>query len=203
MQNINLHLSKKNYNKNSDGEINITQDVMHTVSPYSNDFKDVLEKDISKLVTNLNKKGWLTVSSCDGHRGKKIWYLTVCVKDKKDFDIFQNIIRHRYLWYTQNYFVPTLVDVNANKGMHFEKTNPKPNQVTNYLNSIFLRDYDKWFVFSLYLNFQENLDPEYDEKDNFSNNIYYVKKQFWYWFKFKQALKTITQLSEGLPLYDK
>jgi hypothetical protein len=203
MQNINLHLSKKNYNKNSDGEINITQDVMHTVSPYSNDFKDVLEKDISQLVTNLNKKGWLTVSSCDGHKGKKIWYLTVCVKDKNDYDIFQNIVRHRYLWYTQHYFVPTLVDVNANKGMHFEKTDPKPNQVTNYLNSIFLRDYDKWFVFSLYLNFQENLDPEYDKKDNFSNNIYYVKKQFWYWFKFKQALKTITQLSEGLPLYDK
>ena len=203
MQNINLHLSKKNYNKNSDGEINITQDVMHTVSPYSSSFADVLEKDIEQFVHNLNKKGWLTVSSCDGHKGKKIWYLTVCVQDQKDFDIFESIVRHKYLWYTQKYFVPTLCDVNANNGTYFEKTAPNPEQVTEYLNSIFMRNYKKWFVFSLYLNFQENLDPEFDKKDTITNNIYYMKKQLWYWFKFKNTLNSITELSKGLPLYDK
>ena len=52
MKDINRRLSNINYNKESQGEINITPNVMHTVSPYSNKFDEVLEKNIITLVKN-------------------------------------------------------------------------------------------------------------------------------------------------------
>ena len=61
MKDINRRLSNINYNKESQGEINITPNVMHTVSPYSNKFDEVLEKNIITLVKTLTDKGWLTV----------------------------------------------------------------------------------------------------------------------------------------------
>lgn len=200
MQDINRKLSNINYNKESMGEINITPNVMHTVSPYSNSYDEVLEKNIKTLAKTLNKKGWLTVSSCDGHNGKKNWYLTVCVKGKEDWEIFKKFIHHDYLWYTQKYFVPTLVDIDAGNGNNFKKIKPEPKKVTEYLNSIFMRDYDKWYVFAIYLNFQENLDTEYIDNGDY---LYYIKKKFWYWTKFKKALSTIEKQALELPYYEK
>jgi len=200
MQDLNRKLSNKNYNKNLSGEINITPSVMHTVSPYSDQFDAVLEKNIEKLVKILNNKGWLTVSSCDGHNGKKIWYLTVCVKDKEDLDQFSSVIYHDYLWYTQKYFVPTLVDVDAGAGNEFKKIKPQPEKVTEYLNSILMRKYDRWYVFALYLNFQENLDAEYEDNNN---HLYYIKKKIWYWKSFKKTLSIIEKQAQELTNYEK
>ena len=59
MQDINRKLSNVNYNKESRGEINITPNVMHTVSPYSNKFDEVLEKNIITLVKTLTDKEFL------------------------------------------------------------------------------------------------------------------------------------------------
>ena len=128
MQDINRKLSNVNYNKESQGEINITPNIMHTVSPYSDKFDEVLEKNIITLVKTLTEKGWLTVSSCDGHTGKRIWYLTVCVNSKEDYKSFKKFVRHEHLWYTQKYFVPTLIDVDADLGHNFKYVQPQPSK---------------------------------------------------------------------------
>jgi hypothetical protein len=200
MQDINRKLSNVNYNKESRGEINITPNVMHTVSPYSNKFDEVLEKNIITLVKTLTDKGWLTVSSCDGHTGKKVWYLTVCVNSKEDYKLFNKFISHEHLWYTQKYFVPTLIDVDADLGNNFKYVKPQPKKVTEYLNSIFMRNYSEWYVFAMYLNFQENLDTEFVDNGDF---LYYIKKKFWYWTKFKKTLSSIENQASELPYYDK
>ena len=200
MKDINRRLSNINYNKESQGEINITPNVMHTVSPYSNKFDEVLEKNIITLVKTLTDKGWLTVSSCDGHNGKKNWYLTVCVNSKEDYKLFKKFIKHEHLWYTQKYFVPTLIDVDADRGHNFKYVEPQPKKVTEYLNSIFVRNYSEWYVFAMYLNFQENLDTEFIDNGDF---LYYIKKRFWYWTKFKKTLSSIENQALELPYYDK
>lgn len=200
MKDINRRLSNINYNKESQGEINITPNVMHTVSPYSNKFDEVLEKNIITLVKTLTDKGWLTVSSCDGHNGKKNWYLTVCVNSKEDYKLFKKFIKHEHLWYTQKYFVPTLIDVDADLGHNFKYVEPQPKKVTEYLNSIFVRNYSEWYVFAMYLNFQENLDTEFIDNGDL---LYYIKKRFWYCTKFKKTLSSIENQALELPYYDK
>ena len=52
-----------------DGRINIDGQSSASVSPYSKHFRSQVEDKIWPLVEVLHLKGYLTVSSCEGHRG--------------------------------------------------------------------------------------------------------------------------------------
>jgi hypothetical protein len=61
----------------------------HSVSPYSKSFLDNIEDKIKDLVLALKSKGYLTISSCEGHSIYFKRYVTVIFPDKESATQFR------------------------------------------------------------------------------------------------------------------
>jgi hypothetical protein len=87
-----------------DGRINMGNDTSASVSPYSTHFQSQVEAGVWPLVERLYLKGYLPVSSCQGHRGN-LWdeldtlflyrstpYVSIAIKDS-ELDYYVDHIR--------------------------------------------------------------------------------------------------------------
>jgi hypothetical protein len=80
-------LLKGSYNvKHRDGRIYYKKDengyhISFSVSPYAERYLDNIEDDIKELVLSLKRKGYLTVSSCQGHTNFERTFVTIVVNN--------------------------------------------------------------------------------------------------------------------------
>jgi len=85
------HFTKKNWLHNN-GRVNATVTgnnwVGVSVSPYMKEFKSQVDPGIWPLVEILNKKGYLTCSSCEGHDWMEESFVVVCFGSKESRDAF-------------------------------------------------------------------------------------------------------------------
>ena len=85
------HYEKKNW-LHKNGRVNATVAgnnwVGVSVSPYMKDFKYQVDPGIWPLVEILNKKGYLTCSSCEGHDWMEESFVVVCFGSKESRDAF-------------------------------------------------------------------------------------------------------------------
>ena len=81
--------------KHSDGRVNATKlgdnYTAVTVSPYYKDFQSQIEDKVWPAVSILVNKGYLPISSCQGHGGKSPYYIMLAFGDK---ELLNNFILH-------------------------------------------------------------------------------------------------------------
>ena len=90
------HLFFTSHNwKHTDGRINATKSgenyVAVTISPYYKDFQSQIEEKVWPAVSTLVNKGYLPISSCQGHGGKSPYYIMLAFGDK---ELLNNFILH-------------------------------------------------------------------------------------------------------------
>ena len=81
--------------KHDDGRIHATKPnkeyVAVTISPYYENFQSQIEEGVWPAVSILVNKGYLPISSCEGHRGRGPYYVTLAFGDE---EILNNFIIH-------------------------------------------------------------------------------------------------------------
>jgi|DEB0MinimDraft_4_1074332.scaffolds.fasta_scaffold02673_9 hypothetical protein len=85
------HYEKKNWlHKNGRVAVGFSRDtwIGACVSPYMKDFKNQVDPGIWPLVEILNKKGYLTCSSCEGHDWMESSFVVVCFGSEESRDKF-------------------------------------------------------------------------------------------------------------------
>ena len=81
--------------KHVDGRIHATkydkEYVAVTISPYYENFQSQIEEGVWPAVSTLVNKGYLPISSCEGHQGRSPYYVILAFGDEK---ILNNFIIH-------------------------------------------------------------------------------------------------------------
>lgn len=145
--------------KHKDGRINsVGKDgkyASHSVSPYSKVFLENIEDRIQDLVLSLVKKGYLPISSCQGHSLDDERHVQLCFKSDKEIERFKNEILKAeslpsYLSFKvtkAEEFLNTKADVTKD-GVSIQRTklNNTNRQVSEYFQAMFWQYSDKWLI---------------------------------------------------------
>jgi len=148
------HENGRIYSIGSDGEYS-----SHSVSPYSKTFIDNIEEKIQSLVTTLVKRGYLTVSSCQGHSLGEGRQIHICFKSKKEIERFISEIKtattkHMFFdVHKAEEFFNIQVDFENNGKINIKKAKIESNHdgLTSYMKAMFWQHSDSWYVLGMFL----------------------------------------------------
>lgn len=147
-----------------DGRINMGNGTAASVSPYSKHYRSQVEDGIWPLVHLLHTKGYLTVSSCAGHRSnllKELYngffeytaspYVTIVVNRDCVEDVVSKLKKHSHK-HTEILSVDSMANMDASSGK--PKRGKKQDLKNEYesLNWMMQRNYDAWSYIMIRIN---------------------------------------------------
>lgn len=154
---------KRSYNfKHSDGRIYYKKEngynVSFSVSPYSERYLDNIEDEIKDLVKVIKRKGYLTVSSCQGHTDFERTFVTIVVNNQTQFDNFLKPFRGNFLVRVieRNIldFGNTDVEVKDNSiSISKDESERQVDKVVEGFNALLSRGYAQYKVLELEIGF--------------------------------------------------
>lgn len=166
--------------------------VATNVSPYSDKFESNIEPGVLKSILNLKSKGYLTLSSCQGHCTYSKRYITLAFYSKDRAEQFikdLNVSSFKYLIFKPEEYMNTsyviendrVVDVVDNK-------NHDKKDCIMSLNSIFERNYGDYTLLEIQFSNQIS-------KFSFKEFLY---KNFFIWFYTKLFERKVLKM----PYYE-
>lgn len=120
-----------------------------SISPYANNFEAILDPGIREVVLALNEKGYLTASSCEGHRPHKPRYINLCFGSEKSREEFQHRISDSWL----GLFYPTMRVSTMTQEIvagNIVKHTDLKDEVRG-LNHLFMRSFDQYCFLRLHI----------------------------------------------------
>jgi len=175
----------------------------HSVSPYSKVFLDNIEEKIQELIMALVKKGYLPISSCQGHSLDEERHIQLCFKSHEEIDKFKKEITKsellpKYLQFETTKaedFLNTKVEV-TNRGISIQRV--KPNNikegVTEYFQAMFWQHSENWLILHMIII------DEMDERLSF----WQIAKRWYYkTFKLEKQTKNLAEhIRKNVIAYD-
>ena len=141
--------------KHRDGRINATklsgEYVAATISPYYKDFQSQIEDKVWPAVSLLVNKGYLPISSCEGHGGKSPYYIMLAFGDEELLNNFILLLKSKVIKGLEWSLKDTVANIAANYNsgnVNFQKYTLEGNDDKSYyrmevrsLNNLFARNY--------------------------------------------------------------
>lgn len=90
----------QNVKNQETGRINQTGEYggpAHTVCPYAPHYLDNIEDGIKPVVRELFQKGYLTISSCEGHSWGENRYVTVAFPSEQERENLKNVLASKFI----------------------------------------------------------------------------------------------------------
>jgi hypothetical protein len=166
--------------------------VATNVSPYSPNFENNIEPKIKKAVMRLKDKGYLTLSSCQGHCVYSKRYITLAFYSRERAEKFVKdlgINKFVYKFFKPEQYMNTSYVLEGDKITDVvDKKDHDPQECVFSLNTLFERNYTEYCILEIRLSNQIS-------KFNFKDFMY---KKFFIWFYMKIFEKNILRL----PFYD-
>lgn len=152
ISNQGLILKQRNW-KHTNGRINATIPgqpyTALTVSPYASDFETQIEDGVKDLVFALRDKGYLTVSSCQGHRWKDCARVVIAFGQEGLRNEFVNYINNLPVPYTQCVSRNSISNISSqrygNKLVHLAVESDNSINESNWFNLFFCRNYTRYY----------------------------------------------------------
>jgi|688.fasta_scaffold853215_1 hypothetical protein len=174
--------------------------VSHSVTPYAKDFLDNIEDGIKPLVIALKDKGYLSISSCEGHNLWDRRFVVLIFPSKKEAISFQNKMPFNVTSEIKHHteFLNTRLSVDGyGQILNAEKKEFKkdPNESLDYINTFTKRNYaDAWFLELIIID-------KIEYTDGFWKYIKNIKYILFRKFFLKFYTKCITDyvLSDSMP----
>ncbi len=113
------------------------------VSPYSKNLSEYIDNEIRELVLLFLAKGYLTVSSCQGHHPWQARYIILAFGKSEHRDSFVEILRS---FESYNLFILKKMETTSIETIDQETTHwqSRQNEVEGF-NQMFMRTYDEYF----------------------------------------------------------
>ena len=141
--------------KHTNGRIHATKlnkkYVAVTISPYYKNFQSQIEEGVWPVVSTLVNKGYLPISSCEGHGGPLPYYVTLAFGDEEILNNFIIHLKSKIIIGLDWVVTDTIANVVANYKLdkfNFQKLILEGNDDTSYhireiknFNKLFLRNY--------------------------------------------------------------
>lgn len=132
--------------KDKDGRIHFkTPDgkyIAVTVSPYHKDFRTQIEDGVWPVINALQEKGYLTVSSCAGHKDPwKEYYFTLAFDSKENASKFINQVQIEDCVFKEYETISNITQYGSNEYRHIEDNEKNKLNEIRDMNILFYRNY--------------------------------------------------------------
>jgi hypothetical protein len=162
--------------------------VSSRISPYSPYIDDNIEPGVYDIVKSLLNKGYLTVSSCQGHSDRKFRFVTVAFKTQQNSDEFKDVLINskvplHFQKVSKNTGFSFVYDQNRYNGKElageeYRNVPYSESDLVKYLNIMFLRNYSEYHLLQVRIASEPDIESVGILKYILSKPYYFVLYQF-------------------------